>query len=100
MLRPIHTPTATLATIAAAASQDSRARWRRGGITLAPDTSGAAASNSLIRDSMFGHRSRPGSIERGSSANRVILRSVPSLEPLISAHLHTQSLAQQLARAM
>src|SRR5437660_8221388 len=96
-LRPIHTPTATLATMAAAASEG-QSMGRRG-----PACSRAAAAlgacSALIRASICGQRSRPGSIERASWASELTLRSSGAwLSSLMSAHLHFESLAQELAR--
>src|SRR6266513_3930 len=92
---PIHTPTATLATTAAAASQ-------RGGTARARTVRGCAAGallrSALIRASICGHRSRTGSIAGDSSRSELTLRSSALPVPLMSAHLHIQSLAQQFPR--
>src|SRR5580704_19035379 len=98
-LRPSHTPTATLATMAAAASQRSRARLWYGGISFAPVSWGAAAWISLRRASICGHRSRLGSMACGRSLSDITLR--PPLSPAVmSVDLHVESLAQELARAV
>src|ERR1700739_4176530 len=99
-LRPIHTPTATLATMAAAASAR-HATTRRSPACrgAAPGAAARGARSALICASICGHRSRPGSIERDSSAIALTLRSCGAwLSSLMSAHLHLESLAQELAR--
>src|SRR5205085_7940671 len=94
---PIHPPTATLAITAAAASQrggTARARAGRG------CAAGALRRSALIRASICGHRSRGGSIAGDSSRSELTLRSSALPVPLMSAHLHIQSLAQEFPRAV
>src|SRR5256885_5589823 len=51
-----------------------------------------------MRASICGHRSRGGSMAGDSSRSELTLRSSALPLPLMSAHLHIQSLAQESAR--
>src|SRR6185437_16170615 len=93
----IHTPTATLATMAAAASQ--RSGTPRRGVTVRDGVAAPSRRASCSRASICGHRSRPGSSDWGSSASELTRRRADS-SVVMSVDLHTESLAQQCPRAV